>query len=216
MTTKLNRTYAKLELKIWKMTTFRLYPHEDRLIQLTAVPHESRIDIDCTVLLRHAVPRMDMAEETIRRTDLMYPLSKTLTAIMINLPGLTGLVQHPERRLMRDKHVHAGRDGLNTVTFKSLDKKRQTVEMHTAKRYAIAGQEIAVPVQPLNTTAVKTHVMIAHRKQLVPIGLIAEPVEKIQRLRLCSVLSKVSAMHQDIGLRQISETAVPVVRVRQT
>ena len=146
----------------------------------------------------------------------MYPLSKTLTAIMINLPGLTGLVQHPERRLMRDKHVHAGRDGLNTVTFKSLDKKRQTVEMHTAKRYAIAGQEIAVPVQPLNTTAVKTHVMIAHRKQLVPIGLIAEPVEKIQRLRLCSVLSKVSAMHQDVGLRQISETAVPVVRVRQT
>lgn len=146
----------------------------------------------------------------------MYPLSKTLTAIMTNLPGLTGLVQHPERRLMRDKHVHAGRDGLNTVTFKSLDKKRQTVEMHTAKRYAIAGQEIAVPVQPLNTTAVKTHVMIAHRKQLVPIGLIAEPVEKIQRLRLCSVLSKVSAMHQDVGLRQISETAVPVVRVRQT
>lgn len=90
------------------------------------------------------------------------------------------------------------------------------MEMHTVKRYAIAGQEIAVPVQPLNTTAVKTHVMIAHRKQLVPIGLIAEPVEKIQSLRLCPVLSKVSAMHQYVGLRQISETAVSVVRVRQT
>ena len=198
------------------MTTCRIYPHEERFIQLTVVLHESRIDINCTVLLRLAVPRMDMAEETIRRTDLMYPLSKTLTAIVINLAGLTGLVQHTEWRLMRDKHVHAGRDGLNTATFKPLDKKRQTVEMHTVKRYAIAGQEITVPVQPINTTAVKTHVMIAHREQLVPVGLIAEPVEKIQRLSLCSVFSKISAMHQDIGLRQISETAVPVVRVRQT
>lgn len=198
------------------MTTCLIYPHENRLIQLTAVLHESRIDIDSSVLLRHAVPRMDMAEETIRRTDLMYPLSKTLTAIMINLAGLTGLVQHTEWRLMRDKHVHTGRDCLHTVTFKPLDKKRQTVEMHTVKRYAIAGQEITVPVQPLNTTAVKTHVMIAHRKQLVPVGLIAEPVEKIQSLRLCPVLSKVSTMHQYVGLRQIAETAVPVVRVRQT
>ena len=198
------------------MTTCRIYPHEERFIQLTVVLHESRIDINCTVLLRLAVPRMDMAEKTIRRTDLMYPLSKTLTAIVINLAGLTGLVQHTEWRLMRDKHVHAGRDGLNTATFKPLDKKRQTVEMHTVKRYAIAGQEITVPVQPINTTAVKTHVMIAHREQLVPVGLIAEPVEKIQRLSLCSVFSKVSAMHQDIGLRQISETAVPIVRVRQT
>lgn len=99
------------------MTTCLIYPHENRLIQLTAVPHESRIDIDSTVLLRHAVPSMDMAEETIRRTDLMYPLSKTLTAIMTNLAGLTGLVQHPERRLMRDKHVHAGRDCLHINSF---------------------------------------------------------------------------------------------------
>lgn len=198
------------------MTTCRIYPYEERFIQPPAVLHESRIDIDCTVLLRLAVPRMDMAEETIRRTDLMYPLSKTLTAIMTNLAGLTGLVQHTEWRLMRDKHVHTGRDGLNTVTFKPLDKKRQTMEMHTVKRYAIAGQEIAVPVQPLNTTAVKTHVMIAHRKQLVPVWLIAEPVEKIQSLSLCSVFSKVSAMHQYVSQRQVSETAVPVVRVRQT
>lgn len=85
---------------------------------MTVVLHESRIDIDSTVLLRHAVPCMDMAEETIRRTDLMYPLSKTLTAIMINLAGLTGLVQHPEWRLMRDKHVHAGRDGLHKIVFR--------------------------------------------------------------------------------------------------
>ncbi len=83
------------------------YPHEERFIQPPAVLHEGRIDIDCSVLLRHAVPCMDMAEETIRRTDIMYSLSKTLTAIMKNLAGLTGLVQHPERRLMRDKHVHA-------------------------------------------------------------------------------------------------------------
>ena len=100
------------------MTTCRIYPHEERFIQPPAVLHESRIDIDCTVLLRHAVPCMDMAEETIRRTDLMYPLSKTLTAIMINLARPTGLVQHPERRLMRDKHVHAGRDGLNINSFR--------------------------------------------------------------------------------------------------
>ena len=36
---------------------------------------------------------------------------------MINLAGLTGLVQHPERRLVRDKHIHAERDGLNINSF---------------------------------------------------------------------------------------------------
>lgn len=105
---KSNIPVLRVQHKVSVSSPALLYPHDNRLIQLTAVLHEGRIDINCSVPLRHAVPCMDMAEKAIRRTDIMYSLSKTLTAIMINLAGLTGLVQHPERRLMRDKHVHTG------------------------------------------------------------------------------------------------------------
>lgn len=104
---------------------------------------------------------MDMAEQTIGRTDIVNPPCQSLTAIVINLASLTGLIKHSERRLVRNKHVHTGRDGLHEVILKSLDKKRQTMKMHSVKHYAVARQEITILVQPVNTAVVKAHVVIA-------------------------------------------------------
>lgn len=101
------------------------------------------------------------------------------------------------------------------VVLKALYKKRQTVKMHPIEHHTLVGKEITVLIQALDIATVKAHIMIAGSKHLVLVRLITKSIEKIKSLFLRTVLGKVSAMHQDIGLRQIAETTMPVVRVRQ-
>ena len=73
-------------------------------------------------------------------------------------------------------------------------------ELHTFNGYSPILQKEHIVRQVLNVLGIpQTKVMIPCHKQLIGIGQVDEPIEEIQDLLFCPVVSEVATMHNHIG-----------------
>ena len=92
-------------------------------------------------------------------------------------------------------------------------KHRDSIESHTADFHTGIAQVMHVIVESVNLGAIKAFVVVAADEYLLQIRKVAEPVQEIQCFLLASCHSKITGMHNYIGLGQIAQPPVAPMRV---
>ena len=72
-----------------------------------------------------------------------------------------------------------------------------------------------VVIKAVQMGTVKTSVVIAGDQYLVPVGKVADPLKEIKCFCLGSRHREISAVHEDVRLREVPQAAVDTVGVGQ-
>lgn len=157
---------------------------------------------------------MNMPEQVKPGVDLHHALPQKGIAVV----DLIRKVKNIIGRLMGDKNVRVRRYIhkiiLRTPVNRILEEHRHAVEFDPINLDSGITEIVAILVKPLKPRSPKTKVVIAGDEDLVPVGQIAEPFHKVQRLRLGPRHREVPGMHDHIPLWQIRQLPVHVVGVR--
>ena len=70
-----------------------------------------------------------------------------------------------------------------------------------------------VVIQAVQMSTVKAGVVVAGDQHLVPVWKVADPLHKIKRLCLGSRHSEITAVHEDVCIREVPQAAVDTVGV---
>ena len=164
---------------------------------------------------QRSVSCMHVTEQMISRFGFKHLFPQHLAAIMDGHAFYSVLVQHMERRLVRNQHIHTGRNSLHAAVLKPFDEERQAIERHAFQRDALMRKKMAVGIQPIHSRAMQASVVVAKDEDFMTVRKIAQPVRKVQCLVFRTVHAKVAAMHQHVGFRQVAQPAVETMRVRK-
>ena len=72
-----------------------------------------------------------------------------------------------------------------------------------------------VVIKAVQMGTVKTGVVVAGDQHLVPVWKVADPLQKIKRLCLGARHREITAVHEDVRLREVPQAAVDTVGVGQ-
>ena len=72
-----------------------------------------------------------------------------------------------------------------------------------------------IVIKSVQMGTVKTGVVVAGDQHLVPVWKVADPLQKIKRLCLGSRHREITAVHEDVRLREVPQAAVDTVGVGQ-
>ena len=72
-----------------------------------------------------------------------------------------------------------------------------------------------VVIKAVRMSTVKAGVVVARDQHLMPVGKVADPLQKIERLCLGSRHREITAVHEDIRLRKVPQEAVYPVGIGQ-
>lgn len=90
---------------------------------------------------------------------------------------------------------------------------RNAIKFNSVNYYAGIAQVMHVIVESVNLGTIKAFVVVAADEYLLQIRKVAEPVQEIQCFLLASCHSKITGMHNYIGLGQIAQPPVAPMRV---
>ena len=112
-------------------------------------------------------------------------------------------------RIVGDICIMFGLTVSNAVAHEHWD----SIEFHTADFHSGIAQVMHVIVESVNLGTIKAFVVVAADEYLLQIRKVAEPVQEIQCFLLASCHSKITGMHNYIGLGQIAQPPVAPMRV---
>ena len=91
----------------------------------------------------------------------------------------------------------------------------QAVEFHTVNHAFPVLQEIDIIGQVLYIISIpQANVVIANYEYLMPVRQVHIPINEVEHLALLTIIADVTAMHDNISLRQVIKLMVSAVSVR--
>lgn len=158
-----------------------------------------------SILLSDTISPMGMSKEMKLWFYLKYPCSQRSVSPMRTIR----FIKNHHWRFVSNKHIYIVRYHILGMIV------CQAVEFHTVNHAFPVLQEIDIIGQVLYIISIpQANVVIANYEYLMPVRQLHIPINEVEHLALLTIIADVTAMHDNISLRQVIKLMVSAVSVR--